>query len=72
MNFLEASEITRNGGIVTRKSWKEGTKMWWNAKEKCMLANTPYGKQDKHLDTDGYIYVCEGDDVEAIDWKKGC
>ncbi len=69
MNFLEASEKTRNGKIVRRTTWDDGTKMWWDAKEKCMLANTPYGKQDKHLKTDGYIYVCEGDDVEAGDWE---
>ncbi len=69
MNFIEASAITREGGNVRRKSWDKDTKMWWDAKQQCMLANTPYGKQDKHLDTDGYIYVCEGDDVEAGNWE---
>ena len=70
MNFLQASEDTRLGLKVRRKSWPEGHRMWWDVKEKCMLAGSPYGKQDKHLDTDGYIYVCEGDDVEALDWEK--
>ncbi len=69
MNFIEASENTRNGKSVRRKNWDKGNEMWWDAGEKCMLANTPYGKQDKHLKTNGYIYVCEGDDVEAGDWE---
>ena len=70
MNFLQANENTRDGIKVRRKSWPEGHRMWWDKKEKCLVAGNPYGKQDKHLETGGYTYVCEGDDVEALDWEK--
>lgn len=70
MDFLQANEDTRGGLKVRRKSWPEGHRMWWDKKEKCLVAGSPYGKQNKHLETGGYIYVCEGDDVEALDWEK--
>jgi len=70
VDFLQASSDTREGKKVRRKSWPEGHNMWWDSKEKCMLADNPYGKQHKHLQTNGYIYVCEGDDVEALDWER--
>lgn len=72
MDFIKASAKTRDGKKVRRKSWEKGHFMWWHADYKCMLADNPYGKQDMHLDTKGYIYVCEGDDVEANDWEETC
>ena len=72
VDFIKASQRTRTGEKVRRKIWEPGHKMWWDSNYKCMLAAHPYGKQDKHLDTEGYIYVCEGDDVEATDWEKAC
>jgi len=72
MDFIQASEKTKYSVKVRRKSWKEGHNMWWSKKYQCMLAAHPYRVQEKYLDTDGYIYVCEGDDVEATDWEDFC
>ncbi len=53
--------------------------MWWDKDHKVMLAGGAYppmdkmrdGKgQEKYLNTDGYIYVTESDDVQAQDWEK--
>ncbi len=81
MDFLEACESARNGIRVRRKEWlPKGSAawhgklvyVWWDSKYKCLLAAGPYvplGGQQKFKDTEGYTYVCEGDDMQATDWE---
>ncbi len=82
LDFLHANEIAKSGQKVRRKSWLPGGKsawhgklvyVWWDSKYKCLLAAGPYvpiGDQPKFKDTEGYPYVCEGDDIEGTDWEK--
>ena len=53
--------------------------MWWDQKHKVMLAGGSYPPmdgmrdgqgQEKYLDTKGYVYITESDDIEAKDWEK--
>lgn len=77
MDFIQAGEKTKSGQKVRRKSWKKaaGMELWWDEKYECMLAGTPdrHQKEDeKYKDTDGWIYVCRGNDIEATDWEEIC
>jgi len=69
MDFIQASEKTKNNVKVRRKSWEKGQHIWWNMEYQCIVASYPYQVQEKYLDIDGYIYVCKGDDIEATDWE---
>lgn len=84
MNFIEASNFAKTGKRVRRKSWIEGgdnswqgskretsRDMWWNEKYQCLLAGAPDRNVDEpnYLDTDGWIYICRGTDMEANDWE---
>ena len=86
MDFIEATEIAKSGFKVRRKSWAEGKanswhknpretsrEMWWDSKYESLMAGAPdkhEPKNEKYLDTEGWIYVCRGDDVTASDWEK--
>ena len=84
MNFIEASNLTKEGKRVRRKSWLKGgdnswvgskretsRDMWWDAKYECLLAGAPDRHVDEstYLDTKGWIYICRGTDMEATDWE---
>jgi len=84
MDFIEASNLAKQGKKVRRKSWIEGgdnswqgskretsRDMWWNEKYQCLLAGAPDKHVDEstYLDTDGWIYICRGTDMEAKDWE---
>ena len=84
MDFIEASEYAKKGHRVRRKSWADGKanawpknikekrrEMWWDEKYQCLLAGAPdkHLDEDTYLDTEGWIYICRGDDVEATDWE---
>lgn len=82
MNFLEANKLAQAGEKMRRKEWLPGGSsawkgkkvyVWWDSKYKVLLAANAYppiGKVEKFRDTEGYIYVCEGNDVESNDWEK--
>ncbi len=86
MDFIEAQELTKTGVRVRRKSWAQGKEnawqknpretsreMWWDSKYESLMAGAPdrhEPENGKYLDTDGWIYVCRGDDVSGTDWEQ--
>lgn len=86
MDFIEAMELTKNDVKVRRKSWAEGKanawpknpretsrEMWWDSKYESLMAGAPDKHEpnaEKYLDTEGWIYVCRGDDVTGTDWER--
>ena len=65
MNFVEAVEMVKQGHKITRKSWPEGMKVWWED-EMCIHSH-PYSSSQEPIG-EGYHYVMEKDDALASDW----
>lgn len=69
MDFLQANEEMKNGKRVTRKNWEKAHYLWHSKTYDCVLSSHTLGEQDIFMDTHGYIFMCRGTDIEALDWE---
>jgi len=69
MNYIEMATAIEKGNFARRASWKEGEKLWSDGK--IMIHNTPYFNKESEYNPsiNGYVYVCEKEDVFANDWE---
>ena len=68
MSFMDAIKMAQQGFFVCRPSWGEDSRMWWE--EGILMHNKSHiGTQLRYKWRVGYAYVCEEEDVVALDWE---